>query len=88
MSALSDLQQHLAHYWQLPHHDDEALNQKLTEVQAWQRARIKRTHSELFNKPKNKLMAHRSKGSESRAFCACYCSRNREHGNISFHFSD
>jgi len=57
MSALSDLQQHLAHYWQLPHHDDEALNQKLTEVQAWQRARIKRTHSELFNKPKNKLMA-------------------------------
>ncbi|MGM8898469.1 MULTISPECIES: FFLEELY motif protein [unclassified Psychrobacter] len=58
MSALSDLQQHLTRYWALPYHDDEALDAKLKDVQAWQRARIQRTHSELFGQPKNKPMAN------------------------------
>ncbi len=58
MSALSELQKHLTRYWALPYHDDEKLHAKLNEVQAWQRARIRRTHSELFEQPKNKPMAN------------------------------
>jgi len=57
MSALANLQQHLNRFWALPHHKDAALNTKLKEVQAWQQARIKRTHSALFEQPKNKPMA-------------------------------
>ena len=58
MSALSDLQTHLNHYRQLPHHSDAALSQKLEEVQSWQRARIKNTHKALFAQPQNVPMAH------------------------------
>lgn len=58
MSALSDLQQHLTHYWSLPYHEDAKLDAKLSEVQAWQRARIQQTHAELFEQPKNKPMAN------------------------------
>lgn len=57
MSALSELQTHLNHYWELPHHKDEELNSKLNEVQDWQRTRIKRTHKALFEQPKNQPMA-------------------------------
>ena len=57
MSALANLQQHLNLFWALPHHSDAALNTKLKEVQSWQQARIKRTHSALFEQPKNKPMA-------------------------------
>lgn len=57
MAALADLQQHLTRFWALPHHEDDALNTKLKEVQSWQQARIKNTHSELFEQPKNQLMA-------------------------------
>lgn len=57
MSALSDLQDHLTRYWALPCHQDAELNAKLNEVQAWQRARIQSTHSELFEQPKNQAMA-------------------------------
>ena len=57
MSALANLQQHLNRFWALPHHEDAALNKKLHEVQSWQQARIKRTHSALFEQPKNQLMA-------------------------------
>lgn len=57
MSALANLQQHLNRFWALPHHKDAALNTKLKEVQAWQQARIKHTHSALFEQPKNKPMA-------------------------------
>ena len=57
MSALANLQQHLDRFWALPHHEDAALNKKLNEVQSWQQARIKRTHSMLFEQPKNQLMA-------------------------------
>lgn len=42
---------------QLPYHDDAALKQKLTEVQAWQRARIEKTHADVFEQPKNRPMA-------------------------------
>lgn len=58
MSALSELQNHLTHYWALPYHQDAELNTKLNEVQVWQRARIQRTHSDVFEQPKNKPMAH------------------------------
>lgn len=57
MAALANLQQHLTRFWALPHHEDPALNAKLTEVQSWQQERIKRTHRELFEQPKNRLMA-------------------------------
>ena len=57
MSALANLQQHLDRFWALPHHEDAALNKKLNEVQSWQQTRIKRTHSTLFEQPKNQLMA-------------------------------
>lgn len=57
MTAFSELQQHLTHYWALPYHDDPKLNTVLNEVQALQRIRIQRTHSELFEQPKNKPMA-------------------------------
>ncbi len=58
MSALSELQRHLTRYWALPYHQDADLNAKLNEVQAWQRARIQRTHSELFEQAKNRPMAN------------------------------
>jgi len=57
MSALSDLQHHLTRYWALRCHHDAELNTKLNEVQSWQRARIQRTHSALFEQPKNQPMA-------------------------------
>lgn len=57
MPALSELQQHLTRYWALPYHEDAQLNNKLDEVQAWQRARIQHTHKALFEQPKNKPMA-------------------------------
>ena len=57
MAALADLQQHLARFWALPYHQDVALNTKLDEVQAWQRARIQHTHQALFEQPQNQLMA-------------------------------
>ncbi len=58
MSALTDLQEHLTHYWALPYHEDDQLQAKLKEVQAWQRARIQHTHAALFEQPKNKPMAN------------------------------
>jgi hypothetical protein len=57
MSALADLQQHLVRFWALPHHQDAELNTKLNDVQKWQQSRLKRTHSDLFEQPKNQLMA-------------------------------
>ena len=58
MSALSELQRHLTHYWALSFHEDAELNTKLNEVQDWQRARIRHTHSALFEQPKNQPMAN------------------------------
>lgn len=58
MSALSQLQQHLQHYRQLPYHQNNALAQKLIQVQAWQRHRIHHTHDKLFAQPNHQAMAH------------------------------
>lgn len=52
MSALSELQQHLARYWALPSHENAELKAKLDEVQAWQRARIQQTHKDVFEQKK------------------------------------
>ncbi|MGO2623230.1 MULTISPECIES: FFLEELY motif protein [unclassified Psychrobacter] len=57
MAALADLQQHLTRFWALPHHQDKALDIKLKDVQSWQQQRLKKTHSDLFEQPKNQLMA-------------------------------
>ncbi|MBF0658582.1 hypothetical protein IPZ60_07525 [Psychrobacter sp. NG25] len=57
MAALADLQQHLTRFWALPYHEDLALDAKLKDVQSWQQTRIKHTHSDLFEQPKNQLMA-------------------------------
>ncbi|MBP2281399.1 hypothetical protein RCH20_001472 [Psychrobacter sp. PL15] len=57
MAALSELQQHLTRYWALPYHEDAKLRDILNGVQTWQRARIQRTHSALFEQPKNQAMA-------------------------------
>ena len=57
MAALANLQQHLNHFWALPHHHNKRLNNKLKKVQSWQQARIKSTHSTLFEQPQNQLMA-------------------------------
>jgi len=57
MAALANLQQHLNRFWALPYHQDDALNNKLKDVQSWQQTRIKHTHHELFSQPKNQLMA-------------------------------
>ncbi|MGP5359390.1 FFLEELY motif protein [Psychrobacter celer] len=57
MAALANLQQHLTRFWALPYHQDDALNNKLKDVQSWQQTRIKHTHHELFSQPKNQLMA-------------------------------
>lgn len=56
MSAFSQLQQDLDSFWQLPYHHNPALAHKLAEVQAWQRARIHRTHQALFTDPKHQAM--------------------------------
>lgn len=58
MAALSELQTHLTRYWALDYHNDEALHIKLNEVQEWQRARIRETHKQMFEQPKNKPMAN------------------------------
>ncbi|WP_227431068.1 FFLEELY motif protein [Psychrobacter sp. I-STPA6b] len=58
MSSLSDLQVHLSHFWQLPYHQDSALEQKLNDVQAWQRQRMAHSHEALFSQPQNQAMAH------------------------------
>ena len=57
MASLADLQQHLNRFWALPYHENLALNDKLSEVQAWQRDRIQNTHKNLFEQPQNQLMA-------------------------------
>ncbi|PKH68666.1 MULTISPECIES: FFLEELY motif protein [unclassified Psychrobacter] len=57
MTALADLQQHLTRFWAMPHHQNDILKAKLNEVQTWQQVRIRHTHRELFEQPKNQLMA-------------------------------
>ena len=58
MAALAELQHHLTHYWSLPYHEDVTLRAKLNDVQEWQRSRLRETHKQLFEQPKNKPMAN------------------------------
>lgn len=58
MTAFLELQQHLTRYWALPYHDDENLNEMLSQVQTWQRIRIKNTHKALFEQPEHQPMAN------------------------------
>lgn len=57
MSKLAHLDDLLAEYHQLAYHNNPALLEKLQQVQAWQKARIQRTHATHFAEPKNHLMA-------------------------------
>ena len=57
MSSLSDLQIYISDFWQLPYHSDAILEEKLDEVQSWQRARMSQSHHSLFSVPKNQPMA-------------------------------
>lgn len=57
MSALSDLNTHIKEYWQLPHHNNPELADKLLQVQTWQKNRMRDTHADLFTQPKNVPMA-------------------------------
>ncbi|WP_435980230.1 FFLEELY motif protein [Psychrobacter sp. DM4] len=58
MTAFLELQQHLTRYWALPYHNDDNLNETLSQVQIWQRIRIKNTHKALFEQPEHQLMAN------------------------------
>ena len=53
MSSLSQLEQDLKQFRALPYHSDTQLAQKLSEVQAWQRGRIHKTHQALFASANN-----------------------------------
>ena len=56
MSSLSQLEQDLKQFRALPYHSDTQLAQKLSEVQAWQRGRIHKTHQALFASANNQAM--------------------------------
>ena len=57
MSTLAALDQLLEQYKQLNYHTDPILKKRLHDAQAWLKSRIEETHKELFNAPKNQLMA-------------------------------
>lgn len=57
MSKLAHLDDLLAEYHQLAYHGNPQLFQKLQQVQAWQKARIQRTHQAHFAEPSHHLMA-------------------------------
>lgn len=57
MSKLAALDDLLEQYKQLNYHTDAELKQRLHDAQAWLKKRILNTHQDLFNAPKNQLMA-------------------------------
>ncbi|MDM1758944.1 MULTISPECIES: hypothetical protein [Acinetobacter] len=57
MSKLAALDQLLEEYKQLNYHQNPVLKKRLHEAQDWLKARILATHTELFNRKENKLMA-------------------------------
>lgn len=57
MSKLAALDELLEQYKQLNYHSDPILKQRLHDAQNWLKTRIQETHQELFNDPKNQLMA-------------------------------
>ncbi|MFW2176332.1 MULTISPECIES: FFLEELY motif protein [unclassified Moraxella] len=56
MSGFEQIEKQLTEFWQFPYHNDPVLAQKLSEVQAWQRGRIHRTHEALFSPAKHQAM--------------------------------
>lgn len=57
MSKLAHLDDLLIQYHQLPYHNNPALQEKLQQVQAWQKQRIEHTHQAHFSIPSHQLMA-------------------------------
>lgn len=57
MSKLAALDDLLEQYKQLNYHSDPLLKQRLNDAQNWLKQRILSTHQDLFNEPKNQLMA-------------------------------
>lgn len=57
MSKLAALDQLLEEYKQFNYHQDPVLKKRLHEAQDWLKTRILDTHTELFNRKENKLMA-------------------------------
>lgn len=58
MSKLTVLNQLLTRYDQLQSHHNTTLQQRLQDVQHWQRQRLHRSHHVLFNQPNNTALAH------------------------------
>lgn len=58
MSYLTDLQNSLTEFWAMPYHQNQALQDKLTQVQTWQRTRILTTHQAQFANPNYQPMAN------------------------------
>lgn len=58
MSQIQTLVDMLKAYQALPHHTNPALKQALGDVQAWQKARIKRTNHALFTDDKTAPLAN------------------------------
>lgn len=58
MSQIQTLVDMLKAYQALPHHTSPILKQALGDVQAWQKARIKRTNHALFTDDKTTLLAN------------------------------
>lgn len=57
MSKLAPLDDLVQQYKQLDYHKNPVLKKRLHEAQQWLKDRIQVTHNDLFNEPKNQLMA-------------------------------
>ncbi len=58
MSKFAALDQLLQRYHALAYHQNATLKVRLHEVQLWQKQRMQKTHTVLFNAKNNQLMAH------------------------------
>src|SRR5690606_37472788 len=57
MSKLAVLDDLLERYYQLKYHTQPDILSRLQDVQAWQKARMQRTHHKHFSAKQNQLMA-------------------------------
>jgi len=57
MSKLARLDELLEQYYQLKYHTQPEILSRLQDVQAWQKARIQRSHHQHFSEKNNQLMA-------------------------------
>lgn len=57
MSKLAPLDDLVQKYEQFQYHQDPVLKQRLADAQQWLKHRIETTHQDLFQEPKNQLMA-------------------------------